>query len=158
MVGNFCIDVVNKNFSRAICQYLADKYGKSDSLYPKDPKQRAVVNQRLYFDMGSLYQSFADYFVSIIRGLSMTSTVKQKVIIIYTKLFQYPQVFAGAPADPAKLEKVNDALGYLEKFLDGHNYVAGNNLTIADLVIATTFSNFAVLQQHPFSIMLMRLL
>jgi glutathione S-transferase len=45
--------------SRAIMTYLAEKYGKDDSLYPKDPKARAVVNQRMYFDMGTLYQRFA---------------------------------------------------------------------------------------------------
>lgn len=45
--------------SRAILTYLIEKYGKDDSLYPKDPKARAVVNQRLYFDMGTLYQRFA---------------------------------------------------------------------------------------------------
>jgi glutathione S-transferase len=45
--------------SRAIMTYLVEKYGKDDSLYPKDPKTRAVVNQRLYFDMGTLYQRFA---------------------------------------------------------------------------------------------------
>ena len=45
--------------SRAILTYLVEKYGKDDSLYPKDPKARAVVNQRLYFDMGTLYQRFA---------------------------------------------------------------------------------------------------
>ncbi|NP_001165913.1 glutathione S-transferase D1 [Nasonia vitripennis] len=101
--------------SRAICQYLADKYGKNDSLYPKDPKQRAVVNQRLYFDLG-LYQSFADYF--------------------------YPQIFGGAPADSDKLQKIHDNLKFLETFLDGQKYLAGNNLTIADLLTATTYSNF----------------
>ncbi|KAJ1521391.1 hypothetical protein ONE63_003066 [Megalurothrips usitatus] len=51
--------------SRAIQQYLADKYGKSDSLYPKDPAKRALVNQRLYFDMGTLYQRFGDLYVSL---------------------------------------------------------------------------------------------
>lgn len=44
--------------------YLANKYGKDDSLYPKDPQKRAIVDQRLYFDGGSLYQSFADCYVS----------------------------------------------------------------------------------------------
>ena len=44
--------------------YLADKYDKSDSLYPKDPVKRALVNQRLFFDMGTLYQRFGDYVVS----------------------------------------------------------------------------------------------
>ena len=41
--------------SRAILSYLVDKYAKDDSLNPKDPKKQAVVNQRLYFDMGTLY-------------------------------------------------------------------------------------------------------
>jgi glutathione S-transferase len=44
--------------------YLVEQYGKDDSLYPKDPKKRAVVNQRLYFDMGTLYQRFGDLYVS----------------------------------------------------------------------------------------------
>lgn len=39
--------------SRAIQVYLVEKYGKTDSLYPKCPKKRAVINQRLYFDMGT---------------------------------------------------------------------------------------------------------
>ncbi|XP_014213707.1 uncharacterized protein LOC106643189 [Copidosoma floridanum] len=104
--------------SRAICTYLCDKYAKNDSLYPKDPKQRAVINQRLYFDMGTMYQSFADYY--------------------------YPQVFGGAPADKDKLEKCNEALGYLENFLEGQNYVAGNSLTVADLVLTSSVSNFTI--------------
>lgn len=45
--------------------YLADQYAKNDSLYPKDPKKRALVNQRLYFDIGTLYARFADYYVSV---------------------------------------------------------------------------------------------
>jgi glutathione S-transferase len=50
--------------SRVIMGYLVDKYGKDDSLYPKDIKERTRINQLLYFDVGILYQRFADYYVS----------------------------------------------------------------------------------------------
>lgn len=50
--------------SRAILGYLVDQYGKDDSLYPKDIKERTRINQMLYFDMGTLYQRFSDYYVS----------------------------------------------------------------------------------------------
>lgn len=45
--------------------YLAEKYGKDDSLYPKDVKKRALVNQRLFFDIGTLYQRFGDLYVRL---------------------------------------------------------------------------------------------
>ena len=52
------------SFSRAIITYLANQYGKDDSLYPKDPKKRALVDQRLYFDACTLYKASLDYYVS----------------------------------------------------------------------------------------------
>lgn len=104
--------------SRPILGYLVEKYGKDDSLYPKEAKKRAVVDQRLYFDMGTLYQRFAEYF--------------------------YPQVMQKAPADPEKLKKLEEALGFLNTFLEGQTYVAGNNLTIADISILATVSTFVL--------------
>uniref|UniRef100_A0A182MSE4 glutathione transferase n=1 Tax=Anopheles culicifacies TaxID=139723 RepID=A0A182MSE4_9DIPT len=104
--------------SRAICAYLAEKYGKDDKLYPKDPQKRAVVNQRLYFDMGTLYQRFADYY--------------------------YPQIFAKQPANPENEQKMKDAVSFLNTFLDGHKYVAGESLTIADLTVLATVSTYDV--------------
>lgn len=44
--------------------YLVDAYGQDDTLYPKDPRDRFVVDQRLAFDMGTLYQRLVEYFVS----------------------------------------------------------------------------------------------
>lgn len=102
--------------SRAILAYLVNSYGKDDSLYPKDPKKRAVVDQRLYFDIGTLYARFADYY--------------------------YPTIFAGQPADPAKLEKINDAMKFLDTFLEGQEYTAGDHLTIADLALVASVSTF----------------
>ena len=52
--------------SRAICTYFVQKYAKSKSLYPKDEQRRALIDQRLYFDAGVFYQSFSNYYVSII--------------------------------------------------------------------------------------------
>nr|CAD7406795.1 unnamed protein product [Timema cristinae] len=100
--------------SRAIAGYLADQYGKNDSLYPKDPKKRAVVDQRLYFDIGTLYQRFSDYY--------------------------YPIAFAGAPADAEKLKKLEEAFGFLDKFLEGQEWAAGNKITLADISLVATVS------------------
>ena len=48
-----------------ICLYLFSKYGKDDKLYPKDVTTRAVVDQRLYFDMGTFYKAVGDVMVII---------------------------------------------------------------------------------------------
>lgn len=104
--------------SRAIIAYLVEKYGKTDSLYPKDPKKRALVNQRLYFDIGTLYQRLADFY--------------------------YPQIFAKAPANPDNLKKLEDAVGFLDKFLEGQEYSAGDSLTIADISLVATVSTLDV--------------
>lgn len=53
-------------------------------------------------------------------------------------------IFGGAPADPEKHEKIAVAFDFLEKFLEGHKYVAGDHLTIADIALLTTVSNFEV--------------
>lgn len=105
--------------SRAIIVYLTEKYGKTDSLYPACPKKRAVVNQRLYFDQGTLYQRLADYY--------------------------YPQVFAKAPANPDNLKKLEDALEFLNIFLEKSKYAAGDSLTLADLSLLATVSTLEVL-------------
>lgn len=106
--------------SRAILVYLVEKYGKGSSLYPADIQSRAVVNQRLYFDMGTLYQRFADYF--------------------------YPQIFAKAPADPEKYQKLEEAFGFLNTFLEGSKYAAGDSLTLADLALVASVSTIELIK------------
>ncbi|XP_069700041.1 glutathione S-transferase 1-like [Periplaneta americana] len=101
--------------SRAIICYLADQYGKDDSLYPKDPKKRAVINHRLYFDATCLYQRFLDYYV--------------------------PILYQGKEGDPGKCKRFEEALVMLEKYLDGHVWVTGDHITIADFPVIATVSS-----------------
>lgn len=53
----------NTHFSRAIIAYLASQYGENDSLYPQNPEPRALVDQRLYFDLGTLSSNIINYYV-----------------------------------------------------------------------------------------------
>lgn len=55
--GKYIID------SHAILSYLVDQYGKDESLYPKDPYERAMVDQRLHFDSGILYMRLKSILV-----------------------------------------------------------------------------------------------
>ncbi|XP_055296431.1 glutathione S-transferase 1-1-like [Sitodiplosis mosellana] len=100
--------------SRAIMVYLVEQYGKTRILYPSDPKARAVVNQRLYFDLGTLYQCFAGYF--------------------------YPPVLEKVPHNPDNLKKLENAVGFFNTILDGQTYAAGDNLTVADISLVATVS------------------
>uniref|UniRef100_B3P1C6 GG18795 n=2 Tax=Drosophila erecta TaxID=7220 RepID=B3P1C6_DROER len=101
--------------SRAIAVYLVEKYGKPDSpLYPKDPHKRALINQRLYFDMGTLYDALTKYFFAVFR--------------------------TGQFGDQEALDKVNSAFGFLNTFLEDQDFVAGSQLTVADIVILATVS------------------
>ncbi|XP_017026651.2 uncharacterized protein [Drosophila kikkawai] len=103
--------------SRAIAIYLVEKYGKDDSLYPKDPKQQALINQRLYFDLG-LYDTFAKYYYPIFRS--------------------------GEPANAENFKKIESAFEFLNTFLEGQEYVAGDHLTVADIAILSSVSTFDI--------------
>lgn len=50
--------------SHAISTYLVGKYGKDDSLYPRDLHKRAIIDQRLHFDSGILFPRLGAIVVS----------------------------------------------------------------------------------------------
>lgn len=101
--------------SRAIMGYLVDQYGRDDSLYPKDVKERTRVNQMLFFDVGTLYQRFSDYY--------------------------FPVFETGKYGEPGKLAKLEEAFQILDKYLEGQNWVTGKHLTIADFTILSSVAS-----------------
>ncbi|CAK1544114.1 unnamed protein product [Leptosia nina] len=105
--------------SRAIMAYLVNAYGRDDSLYPKNPRQRAIVDQRLQFDLGTLYSRYSALYA--------------------------PMLFKGEPYNEELAAKLTEALGWLNMLLDGKTFAAGDNLTIADISMIATFSNLEAL-------------
>lgn len=47
--------------------------------------------------------------------------------------------------DPAQYEKMTEAFRILDKFLEGHDYVTGDNLTIADLSLVSSVTTAEVI-------------
>ncbi|SPP75875.1 glutathione S-transferase 1 [Drosophila guanche] len=104
--------------SHAINTYLVAKYGKDDSLYPKDLQQRAIVDQRLHYD--------SSVIGSTVRAITYP--------LIRENQTEIPQ---------AKIDALSGVYESLNTFLKTTDYLAGNNLTIAD------FSVIAVLSGTP---------
>ncbi|XP_075148972.1 glutathione S-transferase D7-like isoform X2 [Haematobia irritans] len=100
--------------SRAILSYMVSAFGKDDALYPKDVRVRALVDQRLMFDLGTLYQRMTEYY--------------------------FPTMFMGAPLDETKKAKLYEALGWFDEILKGRQYSAADQFTIADLTLMVTIS------------------
>ncbi|KAG5317641.1 GSTT3 transferase, partial [Pseudoatta argentina] len=60
------------------------------------------------------------------------------------EFIKYQLVVTGVSPEQAKYDKMNDALSFLDKFLEEENYVAGKTLTLADLALAVTISNYLI--------------
>ena len=102
--------------SRAIATYFLNKYAPDSSLYPSDPATRAMVEQRLFFDVG---------LFAALRGVLGP--------LLYSKdLKQFE----------AQLPKVHECMDLLETFLKRSQYVAGDVMTVADLAILSNISTF----------------
>uniref|UniRef100_A0A1B6KD56 Uncharacterized protein n=1 Tax=Graphocephala atropunctata TaxID=36148 RepID=A0A1B6KD56_9HEMI len=91
--------------SQAINTYLVSKYGKNDSLYPKDLQKRAIVDQRLHYSNDVFY---------------------------LLKHATAPLLFHNQQPSPETLTKIQEAQENVEKLLTGHKFMAGDSLTVAD--------------------------
>lgn len=106
--------------SHAICAYLVEKYGKTDSLYPKNLVQRAQVDARLHFDTGYLFGRLRPIIEPVIY-------------------------FGHTELDPEKMKYAELAYPLLEAFLDQGKYLCGDRLTIADVCCEATLCSANVL-------------
>ncbi|CAI6368514.1 unnamed protein product [Macrosiphum euphorbiae] len=109
--------------SRAICKYLVEKYGSAtgpyskEQLYPKDLQKRATIDHRIDFDLGSLYRRASDYF---------------------------SPVFMTGYFGTAALPKLKAALEILDAYLAKTKWVAGPEVTLADIVVVVTISSLEI--------------
>ncbi|CAH0546307.1 unnamed protein product [Brassicogethes aeneus] len=106
--------------SHAIMTYLVNKYGKDESLYPKEPQPRALVDQRLFFDNGILFP---------------------RMLVITRAIY-----FHGAKTILKEWsDDLIEAYGFLENYLEKTKFVSGDNITIADLSIIATVTTCNVM-------------
>lgn len=100
----------------ALLQYVCDKYAPGSSLYPSDAQKRALVNHRLCFNSSFFYSAIAAYAVG-------------------PMFFDYPRTEMG-------LQRVNMVVAVFEEYLKRleTKYVAGGNVTIADISLACSMT------------------
>lgn len=107
--------------SHAIAIYLVEKFAEDDSLYPKDLRQRTLVNQRLFFDASYLFQRLYEVLIPLYYGVHK----------------EIPE---------AKKTETHIAYKIIEGFFEaGNSFVIGDTFTIADISIWTTLASFRLL-------------
>ncbi|XP_068144220.1 glutathione S-transferase 1 [Drosophila tropicalis] len=103
--------------SHAICAYLVRKYAKDDTLYPKDYFKRAVVDQRLHFESGVVFQG-------CIRNIALP--------LFYQNVTEVSR---------SKIDAIFEAYDFLENFLGTQTYMCGPTLTLADYSLVSSVSS-----------------
>lgn len=105
--------------SRAIVAYLVDRYGEQDNtLYPRDPKKRAQINELMDLDLGTFYESVSRMYRPCIFGLSRKLN----------------------PEDEKNFLECFKYLNEIIKASGGKRFILGDELTLADICLASTLT------------------
>ncbi|CAG2171953.1 unnamed protein product [Oppiella nova] len=104
--------------SRAIMQYLVSKYAPNSGLYPThDLKKRAHVDRLLYYDMSIFY------------------AIRDTILI---------KIFRGVEPHENAVKNFKNNFNVLNDFIGNNKYVAGNELTIADISFLASLTVLAI--------------
>jgi len=96
--------------SRAILQYLCNKYDKENQFYPVEAEARAKVDYLLNYDLGTLYKAIGDYV--------------------------YPIWLHKQAPDEEKMKAMEGKFKFMEEHLFKGTYLSGDAPTIADISIS----------------------
>lgn len=111
-------DNVSISDSHAILTYLVAKYGGDMrvGLYPDDVTARSKVNEMLFFEASILFP----------RVRAITASIKNERA-------------TGASED--QIASIEEAYGFVDKYLENSPYIAADHLTVADLSCVATFTS-----------------
>lgn len=108
--------------SHAINTYLVSKYGAElrATLYPADMRTRATIDHRLYVDATLIFPKFRELVLSILLKKAPGPTEEQ-------------------------IEAVNEAYGFIEKYLERSPFLAADHITLADISAVSTISTINIM-------------
>ncbi|XP_068146708.1 glutathione S-transferase E14 [Drosophila tropicalis] len=107
--------------SHVIMIHLAEQYDKAETLWPKAYKERIQVLNRLFFECSFLFRRDSDLMSEIMRkGLDQVDAAYHE-------------------------RKLKEAYQAMEQYLEKQSYMAGDQLTLADISMVTTLSTVSEL-------------
>ena len=118
-------------------QYLCNQYAPDNSLYPKDPKKRAIVDRWLNFDL-SLYSSHKNTFV--INKLDHFDIFQ----LINYLFVQFLQMVEGVAQTHDKVIAFKNDFNFLDQLIGDNKYLTGEEVTIADFAVLATIELFCL--------------
>lgn len=101
--------------SNAIVRYLSAEYG-SGILWPENTRDRALADKWMDYQLGTLWPTFRDAILGLIRTPEQSDPEKIK----------------------ASVEGTARVLALLDAHLEDHEYVAGPSLTMGDVALGSS--------------------